>query len=187
MEWCKLVKTYIMTLMSKTLKNDYFIDDVESIDTNNWTQIMNPYKYQILYYSYLEKDTSFPNGEHSLYREKTFQEYVDSIANLSKMGSYDYMEFCKNIKNKNYKQEIVNKYNKDEKMKKIKNILIHGVNTQKENTSLSLDTLLTQMKNYIVTNNMKVPNQKPDPNNFRNDKFRFYETYTLWDIQTRSK
>jgi len=125
----------------------------------------------------LEKN-AVSDSDSQMYPEKTFQEYVDSIANIKKMGSYDYMEFCKNMKNKDFKQDILNKYTGDEKMKKIKNKIVYEVMKLDEKTS----SMNEQLYDYITKNEIKIPEQKPDGNNFRNNKFKFYETYTLWDI-----
>jgi len=40
----------------------------------------------------------------------TFQQYVDKKYNLQNMGPYDYMEFCKKMREPEFKNEIFNTY-----------------------------------------------------------------------------
>jgi hypothetical protein len=40
----------------------------------------------------------------------TFQEYVDNIYNINTLGPYDYMEFCKKMREPIFKQLLYEKY-----------------------------------------------------------------------------
>lgn len=45
--------------------------------------------------------------------DMTFQQYVDEKYNIKTLGAYDYMTFCKKMKEKEFKKELFTKYKKE--------------------------------------------------------------------------
>jgi hypothetical protein len=99
------------------------------------------------------------------------------------MGPYDYMKFCENMNQSDFKKTIFNKYEKMEKINKIKNNMIHEILYSKDPTPVLNITELVYK--YIQDKSINISQQKPDYNMFRNNQNLFYEKYTLWEIQQK--
>ena len=191
LEWSDLIKSYIVYTLHNLLKTQCDIQNLHEtkIDIGIWNHIFNQIKYPFLYYSGLPSNDSQNALSDTLsdtvnvYPPKTFQEFVDSIANLQKMGPYDYMKFCENMNQSDFKKTIFNKYEKMEKINKIKNNMIHELLYSKDPTPvLNITELIYK---YIQDKSINISQQKPDYNMFRNNQNLFYEKYTLWEIQQK--
>ena len=185
-EWSDLIKSYIVLSLHNLLKTQCDIQNLDDhqIEIGIWNHIFNQIKYPFLYYVGLPSNELLPNTNTvNIYPPKTFQEFVDSIASLQKMGSCDYMEFCKNMKQTDFKKTIFNKYEKMEKINKIKNNMIHEILHSNETTPVL--NITEMIYKYIQQKTIIISQQKPDYNMFRNNQNLFYEKYTLWEIQQK--
>jgi hypothetical protein len=148
-----------------------------------WTTFFKENNALLLYYYEL----IIPNDEpiyyiikQPIYTKNTFQEYVDSIANINTLGPYDYMDFCKKMKeDSEYKETLQKKYVKNENMNAIKNEIIDKVRIiHCFNESINVIPYYEYISKYQIN-----VEQKPEYANFRNNKFDFCELYTLWDMK----
>ncbi len=104
-----------------------------------WKEILNmihvPMKYLIQLYKTI--DYEIPQHSIQVYEYKTFQEYVDTYVTLEKAGSYNYQQFIKSMKDPEFKNKVVEKYETSLYENKIKNYIIYVINlyiTAKTNT-----------------------------------------------------
>ncbi len=104
-----------------------------------WKEILNmihvPMKYLIQLYKTI--DYEIPQHSIQVYEYKTFQEYVDTYVTLEKAGSYNYQQFIKSMKEAEFKNKVVEKYEISLYENKIKNYIIYVINlylTAKTNT-----------------------------------------------------
>lgn len=182
--WAHIIKSHIIHTICNMLKTRFYHEEETVVlDIAVWSQIFNntQIKYPLIYCSGLVATLSPMNV---IYPSKTFQEYVDSIATLQKMGSYDYMEFCNSMKNSDFKKTIFNKYEKMEKINALKNVIIHEIMYP---TVLACPYNPQYIDSYIRENSIVIPQQKPDCKMFRNKVNSFYEKYTLWEIYHQIK
>lgn len=182
--WAQIVKSHIIHTICNMLKTTFYHEEETVVlDIAVWSQIFNntQIKYPLIYCSGLVATLCPMNV---IYPSKTFQEYVDSIATLQKMGSYDYMEFCNSMKNPDFKKTIFNKYEKMEKINALKNVIIHEI----MHPTVPASPYNPQyIDSYIRENSIVIPQQKPDCKMFRNKMNSFYEKYTLWEIYHQIK
>lgn len=160
-------------------KKDTHKKDIDSMET--WTTFFKENNVLLLYYYEItHSNHSSTYITQPIYTKNTFQEYVDSIANINTLGPYDYMEFCKKMKeDSEYKETLQKKYVKYENLKTIKNEIIDKV----RNIHCSIESMnIIPYYEYISKYQINVE-QKPDYANFRNNKFDFCEIYTLWDMK----
>ena len=182
--WAHIIKSHIIHTICNMLKTRFYHEEETVVlDIALWSQIFNStqVKYPLIYCSGLVATLSPMNA---IYPSKTFQEYVDSIATLQKMGSYDYMEFCNSMKNPDFNKSIFNKYQKMEKINALKNVIIDEI---MHPTAPACPYNPQYIDSYIRENSIVIPQQKPDCKMFRNKMNSFYEKYTLWEIYHQIK
>lgn len=77
----------------------------------------------------IEECEKFGNCENCekepFYKSESFQDFVDRNIDFNKIGAYNYQVFCKSMNDNNFRNEILKRYETDEKMKKMKNHFIH--------------------------------------------------------------
>ena len=56
-----------------------------------------------------------------------FKDYVDSQVNLKKVGAYDYQRFIKSMQDITFYNNIFQKYQTQEQLKKVKNLIINAI------------------------------------------------------------
>ena len=83
-------------------------------------------------YEECEKNEECENNENNekitnFYESEIFQDFVDRHVDFKKIGAYNYQVFCKSMNDKEFQSKIYERYEKDEKVKKIKNHLIYFV------------------------------------------------------------
>jgi hypothetical protein len=155
---------------------------MDSLET--WKAFFKENNFLLLYYYELVLRTNDESNyfivKQPIYTKNTFQEYVDSKANIITLGPYDYMDFCKKMKeDPGFKEDIQKKYIKNENLKSIKNGIIDKV----RNIHLSNESFnIIPYYEYIAKNKINVE-QKPEYANFRNNLFEFCEKYSLWDMK----
>ena len=104
-----------------------------------WKEIMNSIHVPMKYLVQLYKKIDYQIPQHSIqvYEYKTFQEYVDTHVTLEKAGSYNYQQFIKSMKEPDFKNKVVEKYDSELYENQIKNYIVYVINlyiTAKTNT-----------------------------------------------------
>lgn len=104
-----------------------------------WKEIMNAIHIPMKYLIQLYKNIDYEIPQHSIqiYEYQTFQEYVDGYVTLEKAGTYNYQQFIKSMKEADFKNKVVEKYEAALYENKIKNYIIYVLNlyiTAKTNT-----------------------------------------------------
>ena len=96
-------------------------------DPDTWNKIMIELYTPIKYLIYLYKTTEhkFNADTENVFIMKTFQEYIDSYITLQKVGAYDYQRFIASMKEPEFKNNLVEKYEEYIFENKVKNYLIY--------------------------------------------------------------
>ena len=96
-------------------------------DEEIWNKIMNEMHTPLKYLTSLYRRTKYgiPIHNINIYKQQTFQEYIDSIISLKTVGSYDYQRFIKSMQDENFKNKMVDKYNEQIYTNIIKNYIIY--------------------------------------------------------------
>ena len=145
-----------------------------------WKEILNmihvPMKYLIQLYKTI--DYEIPQHSIQIYEYKTFQEYVDIYVTLDKAGSYNYQQFIKSMKEAEFKNKVVEKYETSLYENKIKNYIVYVINlyvTAKTNThqiftdreQLEMDISVDIMPYLEYISKRELPTTTGDINNDR--------------------
>lgn len=95
-----------------------------------WKEILITIHAPIKYLIQLYKKINYEIPQHSIqvYEYKTFQEYVDTHVTLEKAGSYNYQQFIKSMKEAEFKNKVVEKYEAELYENKIKNYIVYVIN-----------------------------------------------------------
>jgi hypothetical protein len=101
-----------------------------------------------------------------VYKQETFQEYIDRTININTIGTYDYQQFIKNMNSTPFYNNMVTKYNNTQSIKTVKNQLIYIVklyltkssnpsNYMTEEEAQEVDTFLNMIPyfEYMRSNN----------------------------------
>jgi len=170
MELRQMIKEYLVFSIK-----DY--KDYNEWNEPEWNELFDKLKYQIRFYSIESAKEADEIGTNSgfRYKHKTFNEYVNEIGDLKKLGPYDYTEFYKNMKDPEFKKKIFNNYEKSEKLTQAKNEIIDYINS-KDREPIEMTSLYESFYDYISKN----PIEEPVYKNFRDNEF--YKIYTLWDM-----
>jgi hypothetical protein len=158
-----------------------------------WDPIFEKIKYQIRFYAYIarEKPNEYLCMIPTVYRSETMSEYINKHTDIKKLGPYDYTVFHKNMKDPIFVKKVRSSYEKNEKMKKIKQELIIETLTmvdnkiipiKKRNTEREIYINMIPFYEYISKNSIEV-DEEPQYKNFRDNRTKFYEMYTLWDMK----
>lgn len=110
-------------------------------DKNIWDKIFDRNHITYKYYTKLceyhinteepkEKPNYTSQKQANVYSQKTFQEFIDSHVNLRTVGSYNYQEFIKNMKDENFKKNMGKKYENYLTEIFIKNHIVYVVQLQ---------------------------------------------------------
>jgi hypothetical protein len=99
-------------------------------DRDVWSEIMTELYTPIQYLIHLYKttETHFNTETENVFLMKTFQEYIDSAVTLQKVGPYDYQRFIASMKEPEFKNNMVAKYDEYIFENKIKNYLVYVTN-----------------------------------------------------------
>ena len=138
----KCYMNYCNIMLKKT--NEEGSDYKENIlkyryEPDVWKEIMNSIHVPMKYLVQLYKKIDYQIPQHSIqvYEYKTFQEYVDTHVTLEKAGSYNYQQFIKSMKEPDFKNKVVEKYDTELYENQIKNYIVYVINlyiTAKTNT-----------------------------------------------------
>jgi len=135
----KCVSKYCKKILHQTT-DDQLHEDFQTIylqnikkyiyDPDVWSEIMTELYTPIQYLIYLYKnnDYSIHTETENVFLMKTFQEYVDSAVTLQKVGPYDYQRFIASMKDPEFKNNMVAKYDEYIFENKVKNYLIYVTN-----------------------------------------------------------
>jgi hypothetical protein len=99
-------------------------------DRDVWSEIMTELYTPIQYLIHLYKttETHFNTETENVFLMKTFQEYIDSAVTLQKVGPYDYQRFIASMKEPEFKNNMVAKYDEYIFENKVKNYLVYVTN-----------------------------------------------------------
>jgi len=147
-DYIKFIKTFIVNkCVSKYCKkilhqttDDQIHEDFQTTHLKNikkyiydpdvWSEIMTELYTPIQYLIHLYKttETHFNTETENVFLMKTFQEYIDSAVTLQKVGPYDYQRFIASMKDPEFKNNMVTKYDEYIFENKVKNYLIYVTN-----------------------------------------------------------
>jgi hypothetical protein len=98
-------------------------------DKEIWDKVFNklhdPFHYLLITLS--DEEKSALRQKKVVYEQKTFQEFIDSQVDIKKIGVYDYQRFIKMMEDEGFKNNMVEKYDKEMIKYKLKNELIYLV------------------------------------------------------------
>lgn len=98
-------------------------------DKETWDKVFNklhdPFHYLLITLS--DEEKSALRQKKLVYEQKTFQEFIDSQVDIKKIGVYDYQRFIKMMEDEGFKNNMVEKYDKEMIKYKLKNELIYLV------------------------------------------------------------
>jgi hypothetical protein len=129
-EYIKFIKQFlIQRYYFKYL--ELFLDKEKKEDKEDtiWNELFR-LEYPLLQYYLLllENENRNENVKQSpVYKQETFQEYIDRIINLKTVGPYDYQEFIKNMMYEPFKSNMISKYNRSTLETTQKNHLIYVI------------------------------------------------------------
>ena len=135
----KCVSKYCKKILHQS-KDDNLHEDFQTIylqntkkyiyDPDVWSEIMTELYTPIQYLIYLYKttETHFNTETENVFLMKTFQEYIDSAVTLQKVGPYDYQRFIASMKEPEFKNNMVTKYDEYIFENKITNYLVYVTN-----------------------------------------------------------
>lgn len=121
------ISNYTMNKMDKIIEE--FREEYKKEDCNSWDCFFSK-KYDLILQNFdllYEETQKNKKDETNTYESETFQNYVDRHTVFQKIGGYNYQVFCKSMNDEKYKKKIYEIYKKDEKIKKIKNLLIRFI------------------------------------------------------------
>jgi len=197
-EFVESVRGYIFhkatTLFKQQNKQEKFL----SMET--WEPIFEKINYELRFYCDIERaeepepeeeyTTEISVNLHTLYPSETYNDYIQRIGCLQRLGAYDYTEFYRRLKDPEFKKCIQQTYEKIEKIKKTKQAIILYVLTTLGYIKTQIDPIdpiesinVIPVYEYISKKNYTNLQEEPLYKHFRNNKTQFYEQYTLWAIK----
>uniref|UniRef100_A0A6C0HDD2 Uncharacterized protein n=1 Tax=viral metagenome TaxID=1070528 RepID=A0A6C0HDD2_9ZZZZ len=134
----KCVSKYCKKILNSS-KDDNLHEDFQSTymqnikkyiyDPDVWSKIMaelyTPIQYLIHLYKTNDSDCLIHTDTENVFLMKTFQEYIDSSITLQKVGPYDYQRFIASMKDPEFKNNLVTKYEEYIFENKVKNYLVY--------------------------------------------------------------
>jgi len=137
-EYVKFIKTFIanncyikycLTLSQRNNNEEFHRTQLmeNKNDEDIWNKIMNEMHLPIKYLTLLYKTTTYgiPIHNITIFKQQTFQEYIDSLISLKTVGSYDYQRFIKSMQEESFKNKMIDKYNETIYTNIIKNYIIY--------------------------------------------------------------
>jgi hypothetical protein len=193
-EFVNSIKTIIVQkIMHQINELDYKECDYNTCAKEMWDPIFENIKYQTRFYAYIatEKPDEYLSMIPSVYRSETMSEYVNRNADIKKLGPYDYTVFHKNMKDPIFVKKVKSSYEKNEKLKKIKQELIIETLTMMDHKIIPMKRRNADKETYInmipfyeyISKNRIEVDEEPHYKNFRDNTIKFYEMYTLWDMK----
>ena len=188
-EFTESVRSYIFhkatTLFKQQSKQEQFL----SIET--WEPIFEKINYELRFYCDIERAEEYTTETsvnlHTLYPSETYNDYIQRIGSLQRLGAYDYTEFYRRLKDPEFKKAMKQTYEKIEKIKKIKQEIVLYVLTILGHIKTQIDPIesinVIPVYEYISKKNYTNLQEEPLYKHFRNNKTQFYEQYTLWAIK----
>jgi hypothetical protein len=160
----KCVSKYCKKILNQS-KDDNLHEDFQSTylknikkyiyDMDTWSKIMAELYTPIQYLIHLYKTTEyeFHADTENVFLMKTFQEYIDSYITLQKVGAYDYQRFIASMKDHEFKNNMVIKYDEYIFENKVKNYLIYVTNLY-----LSIKFNDTNVTNFTDREKLEIEN-----------------------------
>jgi hypothetical protein len=193
-DFVESVRGYIFTKATTLFKQQEKLDQLLLMET--WDPIFEKINYELRYYSDIEEEPNESLTElirsinlHTLYPSETYNDYIQRIGSLQRLGAYDYTEFYRKLKDPEFKQCIKQTYKKIEKIKKIKQEIVLYVLTTLGHIKTEIEPIqainIIPVFEYISKKNIDCSNLQEEPlyKHFRSNREQFYEMYTLWAIK----
>jgi hypothetical protein len=192
-EFVESVRGFIFNKALTLFKQQSKKDELLSMETCN--PIFEKINYELRFYSNIEEEKSDKSPTetgvnlHTLYPSETYDDYIQRIGSLQRLGVYDYTEFYKKMKDPEFKQCIKETYEKIEKIKNMKREIILYVLTALGHIKTQIQPIelinTIPVYEYISKKNIDSNNLDEEPlyKDFRSNKQQFYEMYTLWAIK----
>jgi hypothetical protein len=137
-QYIRFIKQYLCQRLFTKYVNIGFTTDIPDEDTvynelvcpEIWHDIFNEEHMTLNYYvqllsNYTEEQQAISNKTLPVYRTETFQEYIDRRVNINTIGTHDYQQFTKNMKDETFHRNMIQKYEAEQFLRKVKNHLIY--------------------------------------------------------------
>ena len=135
-EYIRFIKQYLCQRLYTKYIHIGFTTDIPDEETvynvlvcpEIWRDIFNEEHIILNYYLQLLSnypDQSITDKTLPVYNIETFQEYIDRRVNLNTIGSYNYQEFIRNMQDETFHRNMIQKYEADKFLRKVKNHLIY--------------------------------------------------------------
>ena len=135
-----------------------------------------------------KSNTSEISKISNMYPNKTFDEYISMNASITRLGSYEYIEFYRQMRDPCFYKNIKSLYNKEKQLNQIRyDIIVYILGVMKKLPNSSIEIHLIEYIDKVplyeyISKNIIDLDEEPLVKNFRNNKAQFYEIYTLWNI-----
>jgi len=194
-EFVESIRGFIFNKATTLFKKQNKQEQKQLLSMETWDPIFEKINYELRFYCDIEEreptesTTETSVNLHTLYPSETYNDYIQRIGSLQRLGAYDYTEFYKQMKDAEFKQRIKQTYEKIEKIKKIKQEIVLYVLTTLGYIKTEIQPIETiniiPVYEYISEKNIDCTNLQEEPSykHFRNNKQQFYEMYTLWAIK----
>ena len=127
-EYIEFIKKFLI----HKLYLDYTYTQTQT-ETDIWNEVFNKNRAVLKYHLQLSKSTKTnanvtkTNNQADIYKDKTFQDYIDETINIQTINQVHYQEFIKSMKDESFKRNFQNKYEDYITETKVKNHLIYIV------------------------------------------------------------
>jgi hypothetical protein len=130
LEMSKMSNNCITISQTNNIEEFHRIQLMENKNNEDlWNKIMNEMHIPIKYLTLLYKTTTYGIPIHNInvFKQQTFQEYIDSLISLKTVGNYEYQRFIKSMQDESFKKKMIDKYNESIYTNVIKNYIIYVV------------------------------------------------------------
>jgi len=188
-EFTESIRAFIFNKALTLFKQQSNQDELLSMET--WDTIFEKIHHELRFYSDIEREQANSSTEtsvnlHTLYPSETYNDYIQRIGSLQRLGAYDYTEFYRRLKDTEFKQYIKETYEKIEKIKIVKREIILYVLSALGYIKTQIQPIelidIIPVYEYISQKNYTNLQEEPLYKDFRSNKKQFYEMYTLWSI-----
>lgn len=108
----------------------------------------NIFNYYLALLNTVEKDI-INKPQLIIYQQETFQDYIDRTININNIGTYDYQQFISNMKEEPFHSHMVEKYNKDQRIRQLKNQMVYIIQLYIKKT-INPSVFMTEEEKYEI-------------------------------------
>lgn len=131
-------------------------------ETDIWNEVFNKNRAVLKYHLQLSKSTKTnanvtkTNNQGDIYKDKTFQDYIDETINIQTINQVHYQEFIKSMKDESFKRNFQNKYEDYITETKVKNHLIYIVQIIIKSQNQNQNQYYTETEEYEMDTSLNV-------------------------------